>query len=168
MVGTKLTIDWTCFQTRVFYFRCRIYISSIHNIPFIISFVYIFCNYITGTYMSNRRLSSLFTGKQFKKYFIRCTTLFPPFFFRNLRLYCKKLVIHLWFKVLSIAGHYFLPSFVAYESCVEKTGHLLRLSTNRSNFLLLHKTGSDGQSGRVPLIETNDSQREQRLENTAG
>ena len=27
-------------------------------------------------------------------------------FFRNSRLYCKKLVIHLWFKVLSIAGHY--------------------------------------------------------------
>ena len=56
---------------------------------------------------------------------------------------------------------------VAYESCVEKTGHLLRLSTNRSNFLLLHKTGSAGQSGRVPLIES-DSQREQCLENTAG
>jgi len=58
---------------------------------------------------------------------------------------------------------------VAYESRVEKTGHLLRLSTNRSNFLLLHKTGSlAGQPGRVPLIETSDSQREQRLENTAG
>jgi len=57
---------------------------------------------------------------------------------------------------------------VAYESRVEKTGHPLRLSTNRSNFLLLHKTGSAGQSGRVPLIETSDSQREQRLENTAG
>jgi len=58
--------------------------------------------------------------------------------------------------------------WVAYESRVEKTGHPLRLSTNRSNFLLLHKTGSAGQSGRVPLIETSDSQREQRLENTAG
>ena len=57
---------------------------------------------------------------------------------------------------------------VAYESRVEKTGHLLRLSSNRSNFLLLHKTGSAGQPGRVPLIETSDSQREQRLENTAG
>jgi len=54
---------------------------------------------------------------------------------------------------------------VAYESRVEKTGHLLRISTNRSNFLLLHKTGS---AGRVPLIEISDSQREQRLENTAG
>ena len=53
---------------------------------------------------------------------------------------------------------------VAYESRVEKTGHLLRLFTNRSNFLLLHKTGSAG----VPLIETSDSQRKQRLENTAG
>jgi len=58
-------------------------------------------------------------------------------------------------------------SRVAYESRVKKTGHLLRLSTNRSNVLLLHKTGSGGQPGRVPLIETNDSQREQRLENTA-
>ena len=57
---------------------------------------------------------------------------------------------------------------VAYESRVEKTGHRLRLSTNRSNFLLLHKTGSAGQPGRVPLIETSDSQREQRLQNTAG
>jgi len=57
---------------------------------------------------------------------------------------------------------------VAYESRVEKTDHLLRLSTNRSNFLLLHKTGNVGQPGRVPLVETSDSQREQRLENTAG
>ena len=58
---------------------------------------------------------------------------------------------------------------VAYESSAEKTGHLLRLSTNRSNFLLLHKAdGSAGQPGHVPLIETSDSQRKQRLENTAG
>jgi len=54
------------------------------------------------------------------------------------------------------------------ESRVEKTGHLLRLSTNRSNFLLLDKTGSAGQPGCVPLIETSDSQRKQCLENTAG
>jgi len=47
---------------------------------------------------------------------------------------------------------------VAYESRVEKTGHLLRLSTNRYNFLLLHKTGSAGQPGRVPLIETSESE----------
>ena len=57
---------------------------------------------------------------------------------------------------------------IAYESRVEKTSHLLRLSTNRFNFLLLHKTGSADQPGRVPLIETSDNQREQRLENTAG
>ena len=57
---------------------------------------------------------------------------------------------------------------IAYESRVEKTDHLLRLSTNRFNFLFLHKTGSAGKPGRVPLIETSDSQREQRLENTAG
>jgi len=62
----------------------------------------------------------------------------------------------------------FSPIFrVAYEFRVEKTGHFLRLSMNRSNFLLLHKIGSAGQPGRVPLIETSDSQREQRLENTA-
>jgi len=62
---------------------------------------------------------------------------------------------------------------VAYKSRVEKTGHLLKLSMNRSNYLLLHKIGSAGQPGRVrPLIETvtitSDSQREQRLKNTAG
>ena len=57
---------------------------------------------------------------------------------------------------------------VAYESRVEKTGHLLRLSTNQSNFLLLHKTGSAGKPDRVPLVETSDSQRKQRLENTGG
>ena len=92
----------------------------------------------------------------------------PPFFFRNSWLYCKKLIIHLWFKVLSIAC-LLSPIFrVAYESCVKKTGHLLRLSTNRYNFLFLHKTGSADQPGRVSLIETSDSQREQRLENTAG
>jgi len=70
-------------------------------------------------------------------------------------------IIHRW-PLLS-------PIFrVAYESRVEKTSHLLRLSTNRSNFLLLHKIRSAGQPRRVPLIETSDSQREQRLENTAG
>ena len=52
---------------------------------------------------------------------------------------------------------------VAYESRVEKIGHLLRLPTNRFNFLLLHKKC---WSARL-LIETSDSQREQRLENTA-
>lgn len=56
----------------------------------------------------------------------------------------------------------------AYESRVEKTGHLFKRSTSRSNFLLLYKTGSAGQPGRVSLIETSDSQWEQCLENTAG
>jgi len=68
-------------------------------------------------------------------------------------------IVHRW-PLLSVIFR------VAYESRVEKTGHLLRLSTNRSNFLLLHKTGSAGLPGRVPLIETSDSQREQRLGNT--
>jgi len=35
------------------------------------------------------------TWKQYKSNIIRCTTLLPPFLFRNSRLYCKKLVIHL-------------------------------------------------------------------------
>ena len=88
-------------------------------------------------------------------------------FFRNSRLYCKKLIIHLWSTVHR--WPLLSPIFrVAYESRVEKTGHLLRISANRSNFLLLHKIGSAGQPGRVPLIETSDSQKEQRLENTAG
>ena len=80
-------------------------------------------------------------------------------FFRNSRLYCKKLVI----MIQSIVHRWPLLSLifrVAYESRVEKTSHLLRLSTNRSNFLLLHKTESAGQPGRVPLIETSYSQRE--------
>ena len=47
-------------------------------------------------------------------------------------------IVHCW-PLLS-------PIFrIAYESRVEKTGHLLRLSTNRSNFLLLHKIGSAGR-----------------------
>ena len=70
-------------------------------------------------------------------------------------------IVHRWPLLSSIFR-------VAYESRVEKTDHLLKLSTNRSNFLLLHKTGNTDQPGRVPLIETSDSQREQRLENTAG
>jgi len=39
---------------------------------------------------------------------------------------------------------------------------------HESNFLLLHKIGSAGQPGHVLLIQTSDSQRKQRLENTAG
>ena len=51
-------------------------------------------------------------------------------------------IIHRW-PLLS-------PIFrVTYESRVEKTGHLSRLSTNRSNFLLLRKTGSADQPGRA-------------------
>ena len=55
----------------------------------------------------------------------------------------------------------------AYESRVEKTGNLLKRFENQSNFLLLHKTRNFDQPGRVPLIKTSDSRREQRLENTA-
>ena len=73
----------------------------------------------------------------------------------------NKSIVHRWPLLSSIFR-------AAYKSHIEKTGHLLKWSTNRSNFLLLHKTGSAGQQGRVPLIETSDSPREQSLENTAG
>ena len=98
---------------------------------------------------------------------IRCTTLLPPFFFRNSKLYCKKLVIHLWFKVLSITGHYFLPSFGSVRIPRRKNWSSFE-AIHESNFLLLHKTGSAGQHRPCAMIETSDSQREQRLENTAG
>ncbi|GFS93902.1 uncharacterized protein TNCV_5053531 [Trichonephila clavipes] len=59
-------------------------------------------------------------------------------------------------------------SEAAYESRVEKTGYLLKRFTNQSSFLLLRKTGSAGQLGHVPLIETSDNPREQGLENKTG
>ena len=67
-------------------------------------------------------------------------------------------IIHRW----PLLSHIFQA---AYESRDEKTGHLSKQSTNRSNFLLLHKTRSAGQPGHVPLIKTSDSPREQQLEN---
>jgi len=84
-------------------------------------------------------------------------------FFRHSRLHCKKLVIHLRFIYdLSLA-----TTFSYLSGSVEKTAHLLRRSTYRFNCWLLHKNVSAGQLGRVPLIETNDSQRQQCLKNTA-
>ena len=73
--------------------------------------------------------------------------------------------------IQSIVHHWPLLSPIfraAFESHVEKTGYILKPSTNRSNFLLLHKTISAGQPGRVPLIKKADSLKEQCLENTAG
>ena len=52
---------------------------------------------------------------------------------------------------------------VAYESRVEKTGHLLRLHESIQFF-----TDRKCWSARPCVIETSDSQREQHLENTAG
>jgi len=104
-------------------------------------------------------LKSLYIHWKFLDTCIRCTTLLPPFFFRNSRLYSKKLVIHLWFKVLFIA-----TTFSHLSGSIRiprrKNWSSLEASTNRSNFLLLHKTESAGQPGRVPLIETSYSQRE--------
>ena len=99
---------------------------------------------------------------------IRCTTLLPPFFSE-----IRGFIVKNW---LYIYDSKYCPSLASTFSHLSgsvrilrrKKWSSLRLSTNRSNFLLLHKTGSAGQPGRVPLIETNDSQREQRLENTAG
>jgi len=69
---------------------------------------------------------------------IRCTTFLPPFFPE-----IRGFIVKNW---LYIYDSKYCPSlattfsiFRAYESRVEKTDHLLRLSTNRSNFLLLHK-----------------------------
>ena len=47
---------------------------------------------------------------------------------------------------------------------LEKTMHLLRWSTNRSIFWLLHKSGNADEPGRVPSIGTSGSRKEQRLE----
>ena len=94
---------------------------------------------------------------------IRCTTLLPPFFSK-----IRGFIVKNW---LYIYDSKYCPSLVttfshlAYESRVEKTDHLLRLSTNPIFYFFIR---SAGQPGRVPLIETSDSQREQRLENTAG
>ena len=71
-------------------------------------------------------------------YCIRCITLLPPFF----------------------------PKF---EALFLKSDYLFMIqSTNRSIFLLLHKSGNAHKLSRVPSIETNSSQNEQRLESTAG
>ncbi|GBP20819.1 hypothetical protein EVAR_14545_1 [Eumeta japonica] len=56
---------------------------------------------------------------------------------------------------------------IPIRSCVERTGYLLKPSTNQSNFGHFHKTGDAGPSGCVPSINLDDSQREQHLENTA-
>ena len=63
----------------------------------------------------------------------------------------------LFFIVLAIVGYH-----------LEKTMRLLRRSTNRSIFWLLHKSGNADEPGPVPSIETNGSWKEQRLESTAG
>jgi len=100
-----------------------------------------------------------------KKY-IRCTTLLSPFFSK-----IRGFIVKNWLYIYDSKYCSSLVTTFSYLSSSvriprRKNWSSLRLSTNRSNFLLLHKTGSAGQPGRVSLIET--SQREQRLENTAG
>ena len=119
-----------------------------------------FLRYRNGTIAIRKRIVCTHLYLSYFRICIRCTTLLPPFF-SEIRGFIVKTGYTLM--IQSIVHRWLLlsPIFrVAYESRVEKTGHLLRLSTNRSNFLFLHKTGSTGQPGRVPLIETSDSQRE--------
>ena len=100
---------------------------------------------------------------------IKCTTLLPPFFSRNLRLYSSKLITYLWFKVLSVASHYFVPSFWQLSDTIsKKMMRLLRRSTNRSIFWLLYKSGNADEPSRMPSIERNGSWKEQRLKSTVG
>jgi len=102
-----------------------------------------------------------------KENIIRYTILLPPSFF-DIRGFSKtgyifriKNIFHRWPLLSSIF-------WTVYESRIQKTTHLLRRSTHRSNFLLFHKNVSIDQPGDVPLIETNDRQREQCLKNMAG
>ena len=89
-----------------------------------------------------------------------------PLFFSEIRSFIVKNWLYIYDSSIVHRWPLLSPIFrVAYESCVEKIGHLLRLSTNRSNFFFIRP---EVLVSRVPLIETSDSQREQRLENTAG
>jgi len=72
-------------------------------------------------------------------------------------VYCKKQCF--LFKILFIARHYFFPSFWQYEFRVERSRHLLRLSTNQPIFwsirwFPLHMKRTSARIGRVLLIET--------------
>jgi len=93
--------------------------------------------------------------------------LFPPFFSE-----IQGFIVKNW---LYIYDSKYCPSLVTTFSHLSGSIRIPRRKNwssfeviHESNFLLLHKTGSAGQPDRVPLIETSDSQREQRLENTAG
>ena len=68
---------------------------------------------------------------------------------------------------MSVNSHYFFPSFGQLSNAISKNDGLLRQSTNRFIFSLLHKSGNADEPGRVPSIETNGSRKEQRLQSTA-
>lgn len=71
----------------------------------------------------------------------------------------EKPIIHLWFKVLPIARHYFLPSFG------QRPNLLLKQLKRFTNFLPPHKTANAGHPNFVLLVKTTDSQSRQWLEN---
>ena len=99
---------------------------------------------------------------------IRYTTLHSPFFpkiwgfvlKKLLSIYDSKYSTSLATTFFHLTGNCWIPS--------RKTMRLLRRSTNRSIFWLLHKSGNADEPGRVPSIETNGSRKEQCLENMAG
>ena len=75
--------------------------------------------------------------------------------------YMIQSTVRCWTLLFSI-----ILAIVGYN--LEKTMCLFRWSTNRSIFWLIHKSENADEPGRVPSIETNGRQKEERLESTAG
>ena len=101
--------------------------------------------------------------------YIRCTTVLPPFspkfealFFKNDDLFMTQNTVRREPLLFSI----FLAIYCRIPS--RKTIRLLRWSTNRSIFWLLHKSGNADEPGLVPSIETSCSWKKQLLESTTG
>jgi len=119
-------------------FRFIFFILYIYIIYYYIYYIYIFASYIYIYYIY---------------IYIRCTALLPPsssdirgFIVKNwLYIYDSKYCPSLAITFSHLSG--------SDESRIEKTVHLLRWSTYRFNFWLLHKNINAGQLSRVPLVE---------------
>jgi len=137
------------------------YLMTIHSRILLLSSIHLFPEYQEYS-ENNVRIIVLLKN-------IRCTTLLPQFLV-DIRGFIVKHWLYIYDSKYcpSLATTFSHLSGSIRESRVEKTAHLLRRSTYRSNFWLLHKNVNANQPGRVPLIEINDSQMEQCLENTAG
>ena len=70
-------------------------------------------------------------------------------------------IVHRWLRLVPI-------SQAIFEFHLGKMMRLLRRSTNRSIFWLLHKSGNADEPSRVPSIETNGSRKEKRLGSLTG